>query len=162
MDIEAKRIALIHGVISRISGGISHDGMDGIPMNMDDVLRLAVRCGLVTAGNREGAYAEAIERFAALVAQHIAAAPAPDVQPVAWLYEDTLPPEYPLELMFPYSKVDFVRLYPVFMPQPAADVQELVEALKLMVQTAWDCDDIKMLDCALPKARAALAKWEGK
>jgi hypothetical protein len=36
-------------------------------MNRDDVLRLAVQCQLVTTGNREGAYVEAIERFATLL-----------------------------------------------------------------------------------------------
>lgn len=35
---------------------------------------------------------------------------------IAWLYEDTLPPEYPYDAMFPYSKVDGVRMFPVFAP----------------------------------------------
>ena len=35
---------------------------------------------------------------------------------IAWLYEDTLPPEYPYDAMFPHSKVDGVRLFPVFAP----------------------------------------------
>lgn len=35
---------------------------------------------------------------------------------IAWLYEDTLPPEYPYDAMFPYSRVDGVRMFPVFAP----------------------------------------------
>ncbi len=38
---------------------------------------------------------------------------------IGWLHEDTLPPEYPYHAMFPYSRVDGVRLFPVFGP-PAA------------------------------------------
>jgi len=35
---------------------------------------------------------------------------------VAWLYEDALPDGYPYDLMFPHSKVDIVRMFPVFAP----------------------------------------------
>jgi len=37
---------------------------------------------------------------------------------VAWLYEDSLPPEYPYAAMFQYSRVDGVRMFPVFAPAP--------------------------------------------
>ena len=35
---------------------------------------------------------------------------------VAWIYEDELSDTYPYDLMYPYSKVDGVRLFPVFKP----------------------------------------------
>ena len=43
---------------------------------------------------------------------------------VAWLYEDSLPPEYPYDAMFQYSRVDGVRMFPVFAPAP--DCREAV------------------------------------
>lgn len=36
-------------------------------MNSDEILRLAIQCQLVTTGNRDGIYMEALERFANLV-----------------------------------------------------------------------------------------------
>lgn len=36
-------------------------------MTKDDIIRMAVKCQLLTAANREGVYAEALERFASLV-----------------------------------------------------------------------------------------------
>ena len=42
------------------------------------------------------------------------------VQIIGWIYEDRLPAGYPYDAMFPHSKVDGVRLFPVFAPPPAA------------------------------------------
>ena len=39
-------------------------------MTQDEIIRMAVECQLLNASNREGLYAQAIERFAALVAAH--------------------------------------------------------------------------------------------
>lgn len=39
-----------------------------------------------------------------------------DGVPVAWLYEDDLPDNYPYDAMFPYSKVEGVRMFPVYGP----------------------------------------------
>ena len=36
-------------------------------MTHDDIIRMAVECQLVTTGNRDGIYMEALERFANLV-----------------------------------------------------------------------------------------------
>jgi hypothetical protein len=36
-------------------------------MNRDEMIRMAVQCQLVTTGNRDGVYIDALERFAALV-----------------------------------------------------------------------------------------------
>jgi hypothetical protein len=47
-----------------------------------------------------------------------------DAEPVAWIYEDELPENYPYDAMFPYSKVDGVRLFPVYAPL-AAQVQDV-------------------------------------
>ncbi|MGC0863541.1 hypothetical protein [Pantoea agglomerans] len=45
-----------------------------------------------------------------------------------WVYEDELPEGYPYDEMFPFSKVDIVRMFPIFVtiPAPAADLAELV------------------------------------
>jgi len=37
-------------------------------------------------------------------------------EPIAWIFEDELPKRYPYEEMFPYSKVDVVRMFPIFGP----------------------------------------------
>jgi hypothetical protein len=42
----------------------------------------------------------------------------PEQEPVAWMYEDELPSGYPYDLMFQHSKMDGVRLFPVFGPFP--------------------------------------------
>jgi hypothetical protein len=42
--------------------------------------------------------------------------PAPVQHVLGWIYEDELPKDYPYDSMFPFSKVDGVRLFPVFAP----------------------------------------------
>ena len=37
-------------------------------MTRDDIIRMAIKCQLVTTSNRDGIYADALQRFAALVA----------------------------------------------------------------------------------------------
>ena len=39
-------------------------------MTQDEIIRLAVGCQLLNASNREGLYAQALERFADLVSAH--------------------------------------------------------------------------------------------
>ena len=39
-------------------------------------------------------------------------------EPVAWMHEDELPESYPYDLMYPHSKVDGVRMFPVFTHPP--------------------------------------------
>ena len=39
-------------------------------MTQDEIIRMAVECQLLNASNREGLYAQALERFADLVAAH--------------------------------------------------------------------------------------------
>jgi len=39
-------------------------------MTDDDILRMAIECQLVTTGNREGIYNEALMRFARMAMQH--------------------------------------------------------------------------------------------
>lgn len=43
-------------------------------------------------------------------------------EPVGWMYEDEIPDNYPYDAMFPYSKVEGVRMFPVYAPQPAEPV----------------------------------------
>jgi len=38
-------------------------------MSRDEIIRMAIQCQLVTTGNRDGVYMDALERFAALVAE---------------------------------------------------------------------------------------------
>lgn len=38
---------------------------------------------------------------------------------VGWIFEDELPDAYPYDEMFEFSKVDVVRMFPVFAPVPA-------------------------------------------
>jgi hypothetical protein len=39
-------------------------------MTDDNILRMAIECQLVTTGNREGFYSEALMRFARMAMQH--------------------------------------------------------------------------------------------
>lgn len=50
-------------------------------------------------------------------AQALSAAPA---EVLGWIHEDELPESYPYSAMFPHSKVDTVRVFPVFGPQAAS------------------------------------------
>jgi rubrerythrin len=44
---------------------------------------------------------------------------------VGWVYEDQLPENYPYDAMFPFSKVDIVRMFPVYAPSSIADASKL-------------------------------------
>lgn len=57
---------------------------------------------------------------------------------VAWIYEDELPSNYPYDLMFPYSKVDTVRMFPVFLPNTLLAQSEASE----QEPVAWGCKAI--------------------
>ena len=67
------------------------------------------------------AAAQALEGWEAAVGaggvQALSAAPA---EVLGWIYEDELPEHYPYDAMFPHSKVDTVRMFPVFGPQAAS------------------------------------------
>lgn len=136
MDIEAKRVALIHGVISRISGGISHDGMDGIPtgecMTRDDILRMAREAGIdVKAAFPRNP--DVLTRFAQLAVDAAQPAAGPDAQPVAFLhvggvYGDELE-EWELEAEqvlcdeLNEKHINKPTALPLYLHPPAADVQ---------------------------------------
>lgn len=50
----------------------------------------------------------------------LTAPPVPTHQEVlAWVNEDSLPANYPYDALFPHSKVDIVRMFPVYGPAPA-------------------------------------------
>jgi hypothetical protein len=86
----------------------------------------------------------------------LAAAPAPDVQPVAWMS--------PNRERLEFSRNDTVygsHTIPLYANPPANDVAELVEALRRLEEVASDCD-IGYMDNALRHARVVLDKWEGK
>ncbi|MCS3433671.1 hypothetical protein [Klebsiella sp. BIGb0407] len=55
----------------------------------------------------ENLYTESQKRVAELEAVPVV---------IAWIYEDELPDNYPYDAMFPHSKVDVVRMFPVFAP----------------------------------------------
>lgn len=53
------------------------------------------------------------------------------IEPVGWIFEDELPLNYPYDAMFPFSKVNFVRMFPVYAPPLEFKInQELIEALE--------------------------------
>lgn len=86
----------------------------------------------------------------------LAAAPAPDVQPVAWIKKDRSSIE--VSIMSSEYMVN-LGFEPLYTHPPASDVRELVEALKDILN---NCLSSNGLAEAHTKARAALAKWEGK
>jgi len=53
---------------------------------------------------------------------------APTTAVVGWMNEDELPEGYPYDEMFPHSRVDGVRLFPVFAPASAPEVTRLIAA----------------------------------
>lgn len=61
-------------------------------------------------------------------------------EPLAWIHEDELPEGYPYDAMFPYSKVDVVRMFPVFGPpaaqQDASAAQAVPELTSRVVNEA--------------------------
>lgn len=70
-------------------------------------------------GTNGGVYA--IRGCAMEIAREIqdAAAPNGGAEPLGWIHEDELPAGYPYDEMFPCSKVDVVRMFPVFGPSTA-------------------------------------------
>ncbi|HDR2353306.1 TPA: hypothetical protein QCH65_000450 [Enterobacter roggenkampii] len=53
-------------------------------------------------------------------------------EPIAWINEDELPEGYPYDAMFPFSKVDIVRLFPVYAPLSEPERAELQESRRLL------------------------------
>ncbi|WP_434170372.1 hypothetical protein ACR2SE_28710 (plasmid) [Citrobacter freundii] len=43
------------------------------------------------------------------------------VEPLMWVNEDSLPANYPYDELFPFSKVNIVRMFPVYGPQLQED-----------------------------------------
>lgn len=61
---------------------------------------------------------------------------------VGWMYEDELPERYPYDEMFPHSKVDIVRMFPVYAPaeaQAGAELPELPEPAKRIRHWDGEC-----------------------
>jgi hypothetical protein len=77
--------------------------------------------------------------------------PAPVDHVVGWIYEDELPKNYPYDAMFPHSKVDGVRMFPVFAPAPRGAEPTLewgnFEGPKINVK--WKPDDQDLIYTAL-------------
>jgi len=65
---------------------------------------------------------------------------------IRWIYEDELPNEYPYKLMFNYSKVDIVRLFPTVAPWPlVAQLERKIADLKeslTNVLSEYDTDNM--------------------
>lgn len=66
-------------------------------------------------------------------------------EPIAWINEDELPGNYPYDAMFPYSKVDFVRLFPVYGPQPTAPAIKESLTVAVPAQEVSDTDIHELL-----------------
>ncbi len=85
----------------------------------------------------------------------------PEQEPVAWMYEDELPESYPYDLMYPYSKVDGVRLFPVYTAPPKRnwvgltdeEIQKVVHDMGTIGDLSHDEFDI---------CRAVIAKLKEK
>lgn len=70
-------------------------------------------------------------------------------EPVGWMYEDELPHGYPYDAMYPYSKVDGVRMFPVYAPPPAEHpvlrfMPEILAALKSSAVNVSLVEDIEL------------------
>ena len=86
---------------------------------------------MAAIGNRETDIIADLLNEIAELQEHRKAA----VEPIAWINEDDLPDNYPYDEMFQHSKVDIVRLFPVYAPQSLndaerAELQERREAMK--------------------------------
>jgi len=66
-------------------------------MTDDDILRMAIECQLVTTGNREGIYSEALVRFAKLVA-------AQEREECAKVVETLELPDWPNKIRLPLAQ----------------------------------------------------------
>ncbi|MFK1648706.1 hypothetical protein ACIU43_11705 [Klebsiella pneumoniae] len=79
--------------------------------------------------------------FGNLIVRELAAfrLAAMDSEPMAWIHEDELPDGYPYDSMFPFSKVDIVRMFPVFAPQPPLVPSDVLNHLEHEANhvTAW-------------------------
>jgi hypothetical protein len=96
------------------------------------------------------------------------AAPAPDVQPVAWIKKDRSSIE--VSIMSSEYMVN-LGFEPLYTHPPTADVQELVEALRWyqeqarlcrMIHSEGDAGREALADDGGNRAKSVLAKWEGK
>lgn len=59
-------------------------------------------------------------------------------EPIAWINEDELPSNYPYDAMFPYSRVDIVRMFPVYARPEIPDGFALapIEPTKQIIKTS--------------------------
>jgi hypothetical protein len=98
------------------------------------------------------------EEVTAIYKAMLAAAPAPEVQPVAWRIKgvkEWICSPIPVE----GGEFQSTMWEPLYLNPPAADVAELVEALRLLLdQDEHGEDEIWVRK----KARAALKKWDEK
>jgi hypothetical protein len=133
-------------------------------MNRDDVLRMAREAGIdVKASFPRNP--DVLTRFAQLAVDAAQPATGPDAQPVAFLhvggvYGDELE-EWELEAEqvlcdeLNEKHINKPTALPLYTHPPAADVADLVEALRDLCDTLGECGMTE-------KARVVLAKWEGK
>ncbi|MEL4013483.1 hypothetical protein [Dryocola clanedunensis] len=76
-------------------------------------------------------------------------------EPIAWLNEDELPENYPYDEMFPFSKVDIVRLFPVYAPQKAPPLQ----AVTVPDEQTWEELCIENPEMTMGDAIIRAASW---
>lgn len=93
-----ERVAEVLGEVSP-NWGISRNGMSGVECAVDEISSLAKAVGRADAG----------------------------VQIAGWINEDALPDGYPYDVLFPHSKVDGVRLFPVYAPAAAENVFQPID-----------------------------------
>lgn len=115
---------------------------DSKPRNRADLLRVLTEWNratgvFVVSGSWfyevQGMLEDAFDCGAALAASQFT--------PLAWVHEDELPEGFPYEQLFPYSKVDIVRMFPIFGPS-AGQCGESCERAKLCGACARGLEEV--------------------
>ena len=123
-------------------------------MNTDDILRAAVKCQLITTGNRDGLYADSLVRFASLILAEALA----EQEPVAWRGY-TITNGYTLHFHYGEahrvaSKIEPLYTAPQPAKQPLTDEQLWAndEIMALNADLGWHMDTIKTFARAIERA----------
>lgn len=77
---------------------------------------------------------------------------------LAWVNEDSLPENYPYDALFPFSKVDIVRMFPVYGPAPAPVATEDFDTwFRKVLRPAMELNGIKAAEQQMVYSSTQLA-----
>lgn len=76
-------------------------------------------------------------------------------KPIAWIFEDDLPSNYPYEAMFKYSKVDGVRMFPVYAPSNSQGILDNSNHIRDTSKMVVDVEQFRDLETSAAKIMAA-------